>query len=643
VNEASPLAEIQAPHAIDCEEALLGAILHNPAALDGVRGLVDVSDFYQQANAVLFEAMCARRDAGEHIDIKLVKTAVGDQDLGGVTVFQYLARIAAEAATVINAPGYAKAIRDAARMRTIFETARSAIDAMTSGAITDPGEYASWMIQELDSVVTSGQSRSVKRMRLGDSAASVLERVREAQAGRIRKGATFGLPSLDRATLGMRDDQLIIMAGRPGMGKAQPLDAKVHTPHGWRLMGELAVGDIISSIDGAPSSVMGVFDQGVKPVFRIRFSDGRETRCCADHLWEVSYRSWPSARIVSTTQLIELLSKVRYRGRISVRMHSGNIGNCADLPLHPWLLGVILGDGGLTGDSIGVCLPDAAIRDQVSALLPDGYSLSQRSGIDYIIRSETPGRNGVKAALTDLGLMGLRSEEKRIPRCYLDGDRAQRLALLQGLLDTDGWVERQGSVRFSSSSPGLTADVVELCRSLGLWAKSSVKAAYVGSIGAGRVRKLDAHQVCITGPGVAEVFTLERKAERLLSRTWFRSLTIESVTEDGIAPCRCIAVSHPSHLYVTDDHVVTHNTTAALHVAIAAARAGYGTGFISLEMNDIELAERALAGAAYNSRDPISYLSRSSSSRASRSLRLHLAPATSAPALSGRACSSACW
>jgi replicative DNA helicase len=219
VNATSDIAEIQPPHAIDCEEALLGAILHNPAALDGVRGLVDVSDFFQQANAVLFEAMCARRDAGEHIDIKLVKTAVGDQDLGGVTVFQYLARIAAEAATVINAPGYAKAIRDAARMRTIFETARSAIDAMTSGAITDPGEYASWMIQELDSVVTSGQSRSVKRMRLGDSAATVLDRVREAQAGRIRKGAPFGLPSLDRATLGMRDDQLIIMAGRPGMGK----------------------------------------------------------------------------------------------------------------------------------------------------------------------------------------------------------------------------------------------------------------------------------------------------------------------------------------------------------------------------------------------------------------------------------------
>ncbi len=219
MNAPAALAEIQPPHAIDCEESLLGAILHNPAALDGVRGLVEVSDFFQPANGALFEAMCARRDAGDHIDIKLVKTAVGDQDLGGVTVFQYLARIAAEATTVINAPGYAKAIRDAARMRTIFETARAAIDAMTSGAITDPGEYASWMIQELDSVVTSGQSRSVKRMRLGDSAATVLDRVRDAQMGRVRKGAPYGLPTLDRATLGMRDDQLIIMAGRPGMGK----------------------------------------------------------------------------------------------------------------------------------------------------------------------------------------------------------------------------------------------------------------------------------------------------------------------------------------------------------------------------------------------------------------------------------------
>lgn len=219
MNAGASTDHLAVPHSIDCEQALLGAILLNPAALDGVRHLVDVMDFYEQPNATLFEAMCKRRDAGDHIDIKLVRTAVGDQDLGGITVGQYLANLASGATTVINAPGYAKAIREAARMRTVLETAQAGVDAMTSGAVTDPGEYASWMIQELDSVVSAGQSRSVKRVRLGESAATVLERVREAQMGKVQSGAPYGLPSLDRATLGLRDDQLIILAGRPGMGK----------------------------------------------------------------------------------------------------------------------------------------------------------------------------------------------------------------------------------------------------------------------------------------------------------------------------------------------------------------------------------------------------------------------------------------
>lgn len=207
------------PNALAAEEALLGAVLLNAAALDGVRHILEPEDFYSEVNGWLFEAMCARRDAGEHIDFRLVITALGDRDLGGITSSQYVSRLAAEAITVVNAPSYAKAVREASRMRRVLATATAATAAMTSGGVTDPATYATRMIEDLDDIASASLADHLRRVKIGDSAREVIQRVQDARGGRIRHGAPYGLPSLDRATLGMRDNQLIILAGRPGMGK----------------------------------------------------------------------------------------------------------------------------------------------------------------------------------------------------------------------------------------------------------------------------------------------------------------------------------------------------------------------------------------------------------------------------------------
>lgn len=207
------------PHVLDSEQALLGAILLNGAALDGVRNIVQPEDFVERVHGHLYGVMCQRRDAGEVITASLLRHAVGDADLGGTNVFAYLGRLVAEATNVVNAPSYARSIRDAAHMRRVLETAQAAVAEMTAGNIAAPSDYAAQMIEDLDAVVTSGLPESVRRVRLGESALGVFERVKEAKAGKIRRGAPYGLPTLDKATLGMRDNQLIILAGRPGMGK----------------------------------------------------------------------------------------------------------------------------------------------------------------------------------------------------------------------------------------------------------------------------------------------------------------------------------------------------------------------------------------------------------------------------------------
>jgi replicative DNA helicase len=214
-----PIEYIEQPHALSAEQGLLGAILHNSDVIDRVRGIVDADDFHEQVNATIFRTMCERRDAGETIDGRLVRIAIGDQDLGGITVGEYLARLYAHATTVSNAPDYAKAIRHAAMMRKLLAAAKDAVAAMSSGAVQDPSRYAAQMIEELDVVATSGTHEGLKRVGLGSASQQAIDAALAAREGRIERGAPYGIPSLDRMTLGMRPGQMIVLAGRPGMGK----------------------------------------------------------------------------------------------------------------------------------------------------------------------------------------------------------------------------------------------------------------------------------------------------------------------------------------------------------------------------------------------------------------------------------------
>jgi replicative DNA helicase len=208
------------PTALDAEQGLLGAILHNAEALDKVRALVEPEDFCEQLHAAIFKAMCERRDAGGSIDATLIRVALGNHDLGGVTVGEYIARLYAHATTVVNAPDYAKAIRHAAMMRQVLATAEDAVSAMTTGAVDDPSAYATQMIEALDGVASAGKPDSVKRTTMGAAAQMAIQAASDARLGRVVRGAPYGLPTLNRMTLGMRAGQLVILAGRPGMGKS---------------------------------------------------------------------------------------------------------------------------------------------------------------------------------------------------------------------------------------------------------------------------------------------------------------------------------------------------------------------------------------------------------------------------------------
>lgn len=215
-----PLDRPEPRHSIESEQGLLGAILVHPEALDRVRGLIEPEDFIEPLHSRLYEVMCQRRDSGESIDTKLVTMTIGDQDLGGKTVREYLGDLLSGASPVASAADHAKVVRRAAQLRHMMAAAYDLVDGATSANLAfDPTSIASAAIEALDAVASAGLAEHLRRVTLGEAAGTVVRNAEEARAGKAKRGATYGLPSLDRVTLGMRPDQFIVLCGRPGMGK----------------------------------------------------------------------------------------------------------------------------------------------------------------------------------------------------------------------------------------------------------------------------------------------------------------------------------------------------------------------------------------------------------------------------------------
>jgi replicative DNA helicase len=204
--------------------------------------------------------------------------------------------------------------------------------------------------------------------------------------------------------------------------------------------------------------------------------------------------------------------------------------------------------------------------------------------------------NPLRLNLEALQLSGLASDQKFIPRLYLDACRSARLDLLRGILDTDGWVEKWGSVRYSSASGKLAEDVAELVRSLGGYCSISIKQPHFRNIAGIRVKGLPAYVCNISHPEPQTLFLLSEKQSRAPAK-WRRQkrlniLAVELVRE---APCQCISVSHPSRLYITDQYVVTHNTAFSINIAEnVALESEKAVAIFSMEMGGTQLAMRMI-------------------------------------------------
>lgn len=379
---------------------------------------------------------------------------------------------------------------------------------------------------------------------------------------------------------GLKPGNLTVVAARPGMGKALALDTKIPTPGGWTIMGDVKPGDTLFGSDGSEVNVIGISDiMDNHSCYRVSFSDGTSVVADAEHLWTVhsrSERKYGRDPSVRTTSEIRDTLRVGADHRLNYSIPETRPLKLPDIDLEvpPYVLGTWLGDGETLGGRIYT--PDVEVLDRIKE---DGFKISK--GADPY----GWGVYGLKILLREIGVLG----NKHIPVKYLRSSESQRRQLLEGLLDSDGYLENgDRTARFDVTCKRLFDGVVELVRSLG----------YRVGIGSRRVKgRSEETSICYRlwfTPG-ENVFSLSRKSIKPCPSSGLNRRFITSAERVDSVPVKCLKVDHDDQLFlVGDGFIPTHNTTFCSNLILRQVLKGKSVLAVPVESGRSAIFEQML-------------------------------------------------
>ena len=402
-------------------------------------------------------------------------------------------------------------------------------------------------------------------------------------------GIPTGIEHLDHLIKGLIKETLTTVIAQTGVGKAVTLDTPILTPNGFIPMRDIKVGSKVYDEKGKECNVVAVYPQGKKQVYRVHFEDGTYVDCCKDHLWKFKTlddikrkNDW---RVETTEQLLRRPIKRGRSYNLCVPVAEAVELPHKDLPLDPYVLGCLLGDGGFTTDRISFTNAEEDLVEKLNDSLSEyGYfKKNESTPYQYLFKSKDPNYNWLYRTIKEMGLIGKTSLTKSIPSEYMCSSKEQRLNLLRGLIDTDGHVNSKGHVSFYTNSEKLCKDVAQLVRSVGF-------RCYVSSYD--RKDKDNTEYVVRISSDSDIFFTSKKHTERYNNRTipnrknHYDILKITDIEVlDTHEEMQCITVDSPYSTFICGDYIVTHNTWLLVLVGAYAQLNGYKVVCFITEMN----------------------------------------------------------
>ncbi|MFB7877017.1 replicative DNA helicase [Nocardia sp. NPDC056064] len=582
------------------EQSVLGGMLLSKDAIADVVEVLRPGDFYRPAHQAVYDTILDLYGRGEPADPVTVAAGLDRRgELKRIGGPPYLVTLTQTVPTAANAGFYAEIVAEKAILRRLVEAGTRIVQFGYAGA--DGQDVAEVVDRAQAEIYEVTERRTTEDFTpLEELLQPTMDEIDSiASRGGISLGVPTGFTELDELTNGLHAGQMIIVAARPGVGKALALDTPLPTPSGWTTMGEVRVGDELLDADGHPTRVVAATEVMTdRPCYEVEFSDGTVLIADEQHQWLTDTRESrrsaqdaaagrprrnPTAPGVRTTA--EIANTLRCATADRRLNHSVTNTRPLQLPTQdllvpPYTLGAWLGDG-------------TSAAAQLTCFDPEIVARIEGEGIIATPSPSAPGR--FQLTLPALGVLG----DKHIPMSYLRGSEAQRRALLAGLLDTDGTVTHGGSVQFAVTDERLFRDVRELVVSLGYRCGVSTK----------RVRgRSEQTSTCFTLTFATddEVFGLYRKAllhkERRAARNTTRSNSryIVDVRRIESVPVRCVEVDNADHLYLAGHSMVpTHNSTLGMDfMRSCSIKHGMASVIFSLEMSRTEIVMRLLSAEA---------------------------------------------
>jgi predicted phage terminase large subunit-like protein len=382
---------------------------------------------------------------------------------------------------------------------------------------------------------------------------------------------------------------IAIFGGSAGPGKRAPLTSDIITPYGVKKLININVGDSINNPDGSIGIVECVHPIVNDEEYRITFHDYTSALCGPEHLW-LAWRSGKgikvngkrifgesSGKVIDTLRLKKWCDRAVEQESVGERPNWPLIPVCKeqcfaaiddfDFGINPYAMGALLGNGCLRKNTITFDIHRDDVPHYEEILGVYNLTGSVKGGLGYKFNFIGDSRKDLLAIMRLYGLDNRRSHEKFIPDAFKWASINDRYSIIQGLLDTDGHVEKDGYIEYSSSSKQLADDVAFILRSLGSTVVITPKEPFYRDANGEKVYCHTSYRLYIKHPQPEKLFRIERKKSVLqgLNQQLKMYRRVVSVERTGnTVPMRCITVSNPNGLYMCNDFIVTHNSFCLL-------------------------------------------------------------------------------